>query len=90
MAKSFSISFRLQRVTTETAYVSVPLTAEVLLPNIETGTATIDTDRLVQVALNLGKSSSTLWSIEGEQIITLHPIQQAPDTLESLPDRKLM
>jgi hypothetical protein len=76
MAKTFSVSVRLHRVTTETTHVSVPLSAELLQPNPDgSGTKTIDTEKLREAAINLGKIPSTVWSVEGEVLITLHPLQ---------------
>jgi len=79
MAKTFSVSVRLQRVTTETTHVSVPLSAELLQPNPDgSGTKTINTEKLREAAINLGRIPSTVWSVEGAIVITLHPLQTSP------------
>lgn len=79
MAKTFSISVRLQRVTTETAHVSVPLSEEILQPNPDDlGTKAINTEKLVAAAIELGGLPSTHWSVEGDVAITLHPLQTPP------------
>jgi len=79
MAKTFSISVRLQRVTTETAHVSVPLSEEILQPSLDgSGTKTIKTEKLAAAAIELGRSPSTHWSVEGDTAIALHPVQTPP------------
>jgi len=79
MAKTFSVSVRLQRITTETAYVSVLLTPDLMQVNANVpGTAGINTEKLVQAAMDQGRLSSTVWSLDGEPVIAPHPIQTAP------------
>ena len=82
MTKSFSVSVRLRRVVTETAYVSVPLTADLLRAD-RSGSAEnrIDVEKLVLAALELGRLRETEWEIEGESEMTMHPIQAAPEHL---------
>ena len=76
MAKTFSVSVRLQRVTTETAHVSVPLSEELLQPNPDaSGASTINPDKLIAAAIELGRLPSTHWSVEGDVVITPHPVQ---------------
>jgi len=79
MATTLSISVRLRRRQSETAYVSVPITEEVLQSDEEEGKK-IDVDKVIAAALQLGKLESTKWEIEGEPEIQLHPIQNAPET----------
>jgi len=76
MAKTFSVSVRLQRVTTETAHVSVPLSEELfqLNPN-GSGTNTIDAEKLIAAAIELGRHPATHWSVEGQVVIAPHPVQ---------------
>jgi hypothetical protein len=66
MDKSFSVSVRLQRVTTETAHVSVPLTHGAIKP-----------EKLIQAAIEKGRLPSTVWSLEAEPVITPNSIQTA-------------
>ena len=55
MAKTFSVSVRLQRVTTETTHVSVPLSAELWQPNPDgSGTKRINTEKLTEAAIESG------------------------------------
>lgn len=78
MSKSFSVSVRLQRVTIETAHVSVPLVPDLIEPNFDE-TGSIDVDKLMLAAVELGKQPSVSWTSEGEATITPHPIQAPPD-----------
>jgi hypothetical protein len=78
MSKTFAVSVRLRRVTTETAYVSVPLMRDLLEPNFDQS-GTIDAQKLMQMAVDLGRLPSTIWTLEGEAVITPHPIQTPPD-----------
>jgi len=79
MAESFSISMRLQRVTTETAHVSVPVAEELWKPNPDgSGTKKIDMDKLMATAIELGKLPSTGWEVEGDPVITPHLLQIPP------------
>ena len=77
MAKTFSVSVRLQRVTTETAHVSVPLSQELFHSNPD-GSETIDGEKVIAAAIELGRHPATRWSIEGELVITPHPLQTPP------------
>jgi hypothetical protein len=80
MANSYSVSFRLQRVTTESAHISVLVTNDLWLPKgDDSGTATLDVEKLVQVALAQGQLESTVWNAEHKPLITLHPLQTTPD-----------
>jgi hypothetical protein len=78
MTKSITVSVRLRRVTTETAHVSVPLMPDLLMPNFDQS-GTIDAEKLMQIAVDLGRQPSTIWTLEGEAVITPHPIQTPPD-----------
>jgi hypothetical protein len=77
MAKTFSVSVRLQRVTTESAHVSVPLSQELFHSNPD-GSETIDGEKLIAAAIELGKHLETRWSVEGEVVITPHSLQTPP------------
>jgi hypothetical protein len=59
-----SVAVRLQRVTTETAHVSVPLTHGAIKP-----------EKLIQAAIEKGRLPSTVWSLEGEAMITPLSVQ---------------
>ena len=77
MVKTFSVSVRLQRVITESAHVSVPLTRELFHVNPD-GSETIDGEKLIAAAVELGTHPSTDWSVEGEAVIAPHPLQTPP------------
>jgi hypothetical protein len=79
MANTYSVSFRLQRVTTETAHVSVPLSEDLWQPNPDgSGTFTINTEKLLATAIELGRLPSTRWTVDGDVLITPHPVQTPP------------
>jgi hypothetical protein len=81
MSASYSVSVRLQRLTTETAHVSVPITAELLRPSAEDPEQmTIDTEKLMDFAIKQGILSTTCWKPDGDAIIRPHPIQTLPDS----------
>lgn|SRR5215472_9068043 len=76
---SFSVSVRLQRVTTKSARVSVLITAELIQPDPDDPeTGRIDIDKLFQAAIE-GKLPTTDWKPEGGPVITPHPWQSSPD-----------
>jgi hypothetical protein len=77
MANTYSISVRLQRVTTETAHVSVPLSQELFYRNPD-GSETIDGEKVIAAAIELGGSLATRWSVEGPVVIAPHPVQTSP------------
>jgi hypothetical protein len=79
---ALSISVRLRRRQTETAQVSVPITEEVMRPDDEGGGLKMDVDKIIEAALQLGKLNSTEWEIEGEPEIQLHPVQNAPGSIQ--------
>jgi hypothetical protein len=79
MDSALSMSVRLRRVRTETTTVSVPITQEVMRSNDEGEGLKLDVDKIIEAALQLGKSHSIEWEIEGEPEIQLHPIQNPPE-----------
>jgi hypothetical protein len=80
MAKSSSVSVRLQRITKEVAYVSVPLTRDVLQSDAGDRTSQhIDTEKLMRAATKLGRDNQTKWSLDGEVVIAPHPLKVAPE-----------
>jgi hypothetical protein len=77
-----SISFRLQRVTTEFSFVKVPVTGDVLDQQAD-GTGRINVERMLQQAVALGALPDVVWQVE-EQRVQPHPIQtQPPDAMEA-------
>ena len=82
--ETYSISFRLQRVTKEYAFVRVLVTDEIMRTNEygeiildERGTARIDGEKMTKRAIELGYLPSVEWYWESQEI-TPHPIQKAP------------
>jgi hypothetical protein len=73
---TYSVSFRLQRTTTEVAFVSVPVTADLMTAQPD-GTARIDVAKMVQRAIELGQAPGIAWQPESQQVQS-HPIQTPP------------
>jgi hypothetical protein len=76
---TYSVSFRLQRTTTEAAFVSVPVTDDLIVEQPD-GTGRIDVTRLVQRAVEMGQAPGVVWQPEGQQVQP-HPIQTPPPGL---------
>ena len=76
---SYSISVRLQRVTTEFAFVSVPVAPDIMIQQPD-GTGRIDGARMVVQAIELGSAPGVTWQVE-EQRVLPHPIQTPPPGL---------
>jgi hypothetical protein len=70
---------RLQRVTVESAHVSVSLDDEVMEPDpSRPGTLRINADKLVRAAIAMRRLESTVWTSEANPEITMHPEQTDP------------
>jgi hypothetical protein len=74
---TYSVSFRLQRVTVEYAFVKVPVTSDLVVEHPD-GTGRIDVPKMMERAVELGQSPSLAWHAEETQIQP-HPIQKAPE-----------
>lgn len=72
-----SISWRLQRVVTEYAYVTV-LVTEDLIDAQPDGTGRINVEKMVARARELGTWPQAHWLPEAVEI-QMHPIQKAPE-----------
>jgi hypothetical protein len=77
---SYSVSFRLQRTTTEVAFVSVPVTADLIVEQPD-GTGRIDVTKIVERAVEMGQAPGVVWQSESQQVQP-HPIQAPPPGLE--------
>ena len=75
-APTYSVSFRLQRTTTESAFLSVPISPDLVLRQPD-GTGKIDVTKMVQRAIELGGNPEIAWQLEERQV-QMHPIQTAP------------
>jgi hypothetical protein len=76
--ETYSISVRLQRITTEECYVQVPVTGAVMQERAgDDATVRLDPEKLFQAAVWLGQEASD-WSPESQEI-SVHPVQKAPD-----------
>jgi hypothetical protein len=77
MTKATSIVVRLRRVTVETAYVNVPVTAEIASSlNAKSGA-----EAIAKAACLLGGNYDVEWHRESEPTLEVHPIQK-PRTVE--------
>ena len=76
VAATYSISLRLQRTTTEFAFVSVPVTADLMIDQPD-GTGRMDVEKMVQRAIEMGHAHGVAWHHE-EQHVQPHPIQMPP------------
>ena len=75
--KKTSIVMRLRRITTEVAYVMVPVTTDWLQTKEDLSVrASLDIAKLTQAACQLGTDPLTKWEIEQGPVIEIHPIQQ--------------
>lgn len=66
----YSIQFRIQRITTEYAYVLVPVTDEVVGED-----GKLDVEKMTALATTQGEDPSVRWYLE-EQKTAIHPIQK--------------
>jgi hypothetical protein len=71
---TYSIQFRMQRVTTEHCFISVPVTSDVLDRQPD-GTARINSGRITEQAMKMAEAQEVRWLSES---ITMqpHPIQR--------------
>ena len=77
---AYSISLRLRRTTTEDTFVSIPVTADLIVKQPD-GTGRIDVAKMTQRGIEIGQAPDVVWSREG-QTVGPHPIQTAPPGLE--------
>ena len=75
--ETHSVSFRMQRITVECAYVSVPITPDLVVQRPD-GTVGLDVDRMIHLAIELAEVPDVAWQPESCDI-QLHPVQQAPE-----------
>jgi hypothetical protein len=74
--KSYSVSFRLQRTTTEFAFVSVPVSVDMIIRQTD-GSGRLDVPKMTARAIEMGQAIETVWEQE-TQDVQMHPIQMAP------------
>ena len=78
--RTYSICFRLRRTNHEEAFVSVPVTEEILdEKRDEHGHRGLDAEKLMQMAVRLGSDPETRWRAEGTPVVEVHPVQIAPN-----------
>jgi hypothetical protein len=84
---SVSVVSRLQRLTTEECYVSVPVTQAVMQDQPDSdGVFHLDGKKVFEVAIQIGQESGT-WIPEDQQV-DVHPIQKAPDHIQEQLDQQ--
>ena len=74
MRPSYSIRFRLQRTVKETAFVSVPISPDLMLED-----GHLDAEKAMQIAVRLGEHESVQWEPDGEPVVAPHPLQLPPN-----------
>jgi hypothetical protein len=72
--KTYSIMLRLRRVTTEYAYVNVPVTDAIMKIEEPGGQASIDFERFAAQGIRYGGDPDVKW-IREAQDVTPHPMQ---------------
>jgi hypothetical protein len=77
-AKTYSVSVRLRRTTIEEAFVSVPITTDMWKAPDDQGRVSLDGEKVMAEALNIGSDPETVWTLEEQPKIEHHPIQKAP------------
>ncbi len=71
---TYSILYTVQRVMTEWAHVSIPVTGEVVILR-EDGSAWLDTEKLARRAVELGSTPELVWERE-DQTVRITPLQR--------------
>jgi hypothetical protein len=74
---TYSVSWRLRRITVEYAYVSVFVGDDMVKPD-EQGVGRIDVQAMTRRAVALGYQPEVVWYRE-EQRVEPHPLQKAPE-----------
>lgn len=76
MPDTYSIQLRVKRTTIEDAYVSVPVTQDIMKPQPdEKGNYSIDFDAFVKKGLDLATNLHVDWKVE-QTSTTVHDVQQ--------------
>lgn len=70
---TYSISFRVQKITVEDAFLSIPITDRILKDN-EDGTKGIDYEKFVAEAIEISKDHRVEWLLE-KMSVEPHSIQ---------------
>jgi hypothetical protein len=74
--RSYSFLLRLRRVTTEDAYVYVPVTSQLMQPEPEAdGTFRMNPEAFLAEALRIGQDSRVEWRVEATETEP-HPTQR--------------
>jgi len=77
--RTYSIGVRLRRTVLESAFVSVPITEEVMQPEADAqGRRRLDAEKVMAAAVRLGLEPSTRWEPESAPLVEFHPVQTPP------------
>jgi len=83
-APAFSILVSVQRVTTEYAHISVPVTSAMIESGPEAdGTYRVSSEALFAEAERLAREPNVAWQPDGEPRVDIHPMQTPPIDLPS-------
>jgi hypothetical protein len=74
--RTYSVSVRLQRTTLEFAFVSVPVSPDVVIAEPD-GTGALDVEKLFARAIAMGREPGCVWETESQDV-QMHPIQMPP------------
>ena len=82
---TFSISVRVQRVTTESAHISVPVTVDLMQTDSdgevivnEQGNSSLDAKKVFAQAIELSANHHQ-WVQDGTSSVHVHPVQTPPN-----------
>ncbi|MFC5006626.1 hypothetical protein ACFPIJ_53495 [Dactylosporangium cerinum] len=75
---TYSIVVRVRRVTTEDAYIRVPVTDAVVAAELDAdGHRHLDGGKVMAEARRLAETGAGAWQVQ-EQAVDLHPVQNTP------------
>jgi hypothetical protein len=77
---TYSVTFRLQRTTTESAFVSVPVTSDLIVV-MNDGKGRLAVEKMLLRAAKLGADVNLDWQFE-RRVVEPHPVQSLPPMLE--------
>ena len=74
--QTYSVSVRLQRTTLESAFVSVPVSPDLIVVQPD-GSGKLDAEKLFARAIEMGRNPGCVWEAESLDV-QLHSIQMPP------------
>jgi hypothetical protein len=77
--KTYSVSVRLRRTKVEYAFVSVPVSGNIMEQDpASTTRLRMSGDKVFELAKRMASDPSVLWAEEEEPVIEIHPFQTVP------------